>query len=104
MNFVAEWFSHGGTKVLQGVSFSVWENILNDIDDLTWEDLSEDWQKCVRGRRKSCLVKQATGSQEGCLHHQVRKRAPMCSEVSFGVCWMPGGYIWSRMSLVENFR
>ena len=50
---------------------SVWarewkhKDILNDIDDLIWEDLSDDWQKKpVRGRRKSCLVKSALGPQD----------------------------------------
>ena len=55
MNFAAEWFSHGKMKVLQGVSLlmSVWvrewqyQDILNDIDDLMWEEASEDWQKYV---------------------------------------------------------
>ena len=55
MNFVAEWISDGEMKVLQGVSLlmSVWvrrwqcKDIQNDIDDLMWEDLSEDWRKHV---------------------------------------------------------
>ena len=50
MNFVAEWFSLGEMKVLQGVSVLMsvrvneWQHkdILNDIDDLTWEDSLED--------------------------------------------------------------
>ena len=53
MNFVAEWVSLEEMKVLQGVSVltSVWarewqyKDILNDMDGLMWEDLSEDWQK-----------------------------------------------------------
>ena len=71
---VAEWFSFEEMKVLQGVSVlttSVWakewqyKDILNDIDGLVWEDLSEDSQKIpVRGWRKSCLVKSAPGPQE----------------------------------------
>ena len=48
MNFVAEWFSHGEMKVLQGVSLLTsvsvrewqYKDILNDIDDLMWKDLS----------------------------------------------------------------
>ena len=55
MNFVAEWFSVGEMKVLQGVSVLMsvrvkewqYKDILNDIDNLVWEDLSEDWQKYV---------------------------------------------------------
>ena len=73
-SFVAEWLSLEEMKVLQVVSVltSVWarewqyKDVLNDIDDLMWEDLSEEWQKKpVRGRRKSCLVKSALGPQEG---------------------------------------
>ena len=53
MSFVAEWFYIEEMKVLQGVSVltSVWarerqyKDILNDIDGLMWEDLSDDWQK-----------------------------------------------------------
>ena len=42
-----------------------YKDVLNDIDDLMWEDLSEEWQKKpVRGRRKYCLVKSALGPQE----------------------------------------
>ena len=55
MNFVAEWFSLGEMKALQGVSVLMsvrvnewqYKDILNDVDDLTWEDLSEDWQNYV---------------------------------------------------------
>ena len=56
MNFVAERFSHEEMKVLQGVLsllMSLWvrewqyRDVLHDIDDLTWEDFSEDWQKYV---------------------------------------------------------
>ena len=51
MNFVAEWFSLREMKVPQGVSLLMsvhvqecqYQDILNDIDDLMWEDLSEDW-------------------------------------------------------------
>ena len=53
MNFVAEWFSLEEMKVLQGVSVltSVWARewqykvVVNDMDGLMWEDLSEYWQK-----------------------------------------------------------
>ena len=53
MSFVAERVSFEEMKVLQGVSVmtSVWargwqyKDILNDIDGLLWEDLSEDCQK-----------------------------------------------------------
>ena len=53
MNFVAEWLSLEEMNVLQGVSVltSVWarawqyKDILNDIDGLMCEDLSEDRQK-----------------------------------------------------------
>ena len=52
-SFVAEWLSLEEMKVLQVVSVltSVWarewqyKDVLNDIDDLMWEDLSEEWQK-----------------------------------------------------------
>ena len=55
MSFVAEWFSLGEMKLLQGASVLMsvrvneWQcnDILNDIDDLMWEDLSEDWQMYV---------------------------------------------------------
>ena len=55
MNFVAEWFSLGEMKVLQGVSVLMsvrvnelqYKDIVNDIDDLMWEDFSEDLQKYV---------------------------------------------------------
>ena len=69
MNIVAEWFlSHGEMKVPQGVSLLMsvcvreeqYEDILNDIDDLMWEDTSEDWQKYTSEGGKSCLVKSAT--------------------------------------------
>ena len=74
MNFVAEWFSHGKMKVLQGVSLLMsvcvrewqYKNIVKDTDDLMWEDLSEDWAKGrVGGRSKSCFVTSATGSHRG---------------------------------------
>ena len=53
MSFLAEWFSLGEMKVMQGVSVlmsvrvSEWQykDILNDIDDLMWEDSSDDGQK-----------------------------------------------------------
>ena len=66
VNFVAEWFSHGEMKVLQGVSLlmSVWvrewqyKDVLPDFDSQMWEDQSEEWQKYMsEKRRKSCLVK-----------------------------------------------
>ena len=52
MTLVAEWFSLGEMMVLQDVSvlmsFCVrewqYEDILNDIDNLAWEDSSEEWQ------------------------------------------------------------
>ena len=55
MNFVAGWFSLGEMMVPQGVSVLMsvrvkewqYKDILNDIDDVMWEDLSEDWQKYV---------------------------------------------------------
>ena len=57
MNFAAEWFSHWEMKVLKGVSLLMsvcvrewqWQqkDILNDSDDLVWEELSEEWQKYV---------------------------------------------------------
>ena len=119
MNFVAEWFSHGEMKVLQGVSLLMsvcvrewqYKNIVKDTDDLMWEDLSEDWAKVrVGGRSKSCFVTSATAPKEVSVQiirtsvrrrsvsalssSQKRKwRALLYSEVSFGVCWMSGGYI-----------
>ena len=55
VNFVSEWSSLGEMKVLQGVSVLMcvrvnewqYKDILNVIDDLTWEDLLEDWQTYV---------------------------------------------------------
>ena len=55
MSFVTEWFSLGKMKVLHGVSVLMsvrvneWQYkvILNDVDDLMWEDLSEDWEQYV---------------------------------------------------------
>ena len=72
MNFVAGWFSLGEMMVPQGVSVLMsvrvkewqYKDILNDIDDVMWEDLSEDAKVRVRGRRKSCPVKSATSPQE----------------------------------------
>ena len=70
MNFVAEWFSLGEMKVLQGVSVPMsvrvkewqYKDVSNDIDDLKREDLSEGWQKHVSEVKKvlpcehRCLV------------------------------------------------
>ena len=55
MNFVAEWFSLGEMKVLQGVSVLMsvrvnewqYKDISNDIHDLMWEDSSADGQRHV---------------------------------------------------------
>ena len=57
VKFVAEWFS---LEVLHGVSMlmSVWarewqyKDILNDIDGLMWEDLSEDRQNSCQMEEK----------------------------------------------------
>ena len=66
MNFLAEWSSLEEMNVLQGLSLLMsvcvrewqYKEILNDIDDLLAK-------MPVRGRKKSCLVKVTTGSQEG---------------------------------------
>ena len=73
MNFVAEWFSHGEKKGATRCFFAdvclceewQYKDTVKDIDDLMWDDLSEDWAKVrVGGRSKSCLVTSATGPQE----------------------------------------
>ena len=61
MNFLAEWFSFEEMQVLQGVSVltSVWarewqyNDILNDIDGLTWEGLSEYLRKYLSEAEES---------------------------------------------------
>ena len=47
----AEWFTAGEMVVLQCVSMPIsvyvkewqYKDILNDVDNLAWEDLSEEW-------------------------------------------------------------
>ena len=73
MNFVAEWFSHGEMKVLQGVSLlmSVWvrewqyKDVLPDFDSQMWEDQSEEWQKYMSEKKKKVLPCE-NASAQGC--------------------------------------
>ena len=58
--FVAQWVSLGEMKALQGVCMptSVWarerqyEELLSDLDDQVWRDLSDDWQTISVGKRR----------------------------------------------------
>ena len=100
--------------VLQGVSVLtfVWarewqpKDILNDIDGLMWEDSPEKMGKssCQREAKVlPCEVRHwaSRGTRANdpnrcateisvCLIKSSKKklRAPLCSEVSFEVCWM----------------
>ena len=100
MTLVAEWFSHGELMVPQGVSVLMsdyvrewqYEDILNDIDNQAWENLSEEWHTHTsEGGEKSCFVKLATSLQ-------VRTRAHNQNKVRDGDPWQgPFGKTSSRM-------
>ena len=105
MNFVAEWF----------VREWQYKDNLNGIDDLMCEDLSEDWQKICQKvekvqpceirlrspKRYPCKRSEQMGNRDRSPPDQVVKKKKkqqtlLYLEVSFGACWMPRGYIWSR--------
>ena len=65
-NDTGEWFSLEEMKAPQGVCMltSVWarewqkKELLSDLDDQVWRDLSDDWKSVCRNRRKPRLVNQ----------------------------------------------
>ena len=64
VTLAAEWFSLGEMMVLQEVSVLIstymkqwqYKDILNDIDNLAWEDLSEEWCAHMSERSESLAL------------------------------------------------